>query len=487
MSNDVIIRFDEVSFHYHHARPIMHEASMSVRRGSKITLMGQNGAGKSTLFGLIMGRLEPEEGEVHITKGMNIAISRQVIPREELQLTVEAFFQKCFKQKVYDIEPRIEKVLDAVNFPVPKEWYTGKLISDFSGGQQARLLLASALIQNPDILLLDEPTNNLDHAGIDHLTKFLVEYEGTVIVISHDKEFLNAFTTGVLYLNVHNQKIEQYDGNYNNVLKEIEARIERERRANAQRAKEIQEKKDKVNYFAQKGGNMRKLAARLRDDIEDAEDEIVDVRKDDRTIKQFQIPVQEDLSGALLTIKHFTMMKNHKVVNREANIIVRKNEHLRLIGPNGIGKTTLLETLANGTSDGAKIQDGVRVGYYRQDFSTLKPKETVYQALTRVCTGRPIDEEIRAAAGGFLLGRAQLDLPIEALSEGQKAMVSLAQLVLMKPGLIIMDEPTNHVNFRHIPNIAKALSDFKGALIMVSHVPEFVAQVRIDHEFDLDK
>ncbi len=484
MANDnVVLRFNNVTFEYAHNKPILTDVSFSVRRGSKITLMGQNGAGKTTLFGLITEKLTPEEGDIHIDKGLTVAISRQIIPRDELQLTVREFFEKCFSQKVYEIDPKIEAVLEIVNLHAPLD----RKIDDFSGGQQARLLLASALIQNPDILLLDEPTNNLDHAGIEHLTEFLKASDKTVLVISHDAEFLNAFSTGVLYLDIYNRKIEQYPGNYNNVLREITARVERERAAAAQAAKKIQENKDKINFFAQKGGNMRKLAAKMRDEVEEMEDEKVSIRKEDRTIRHFKIQAQEDLSGPLLVIKSFTMMKHHEIVERTANIILKKNQHLQLVGPNGIGKTTLLETLAHGRSEGAVITEGIRVGYYRQDFSTLNPEETVYKSLEKVFVGRPIDEELRAVGGGFLLSGAMMETKIKSLSEGQKALVCFAQLVIMKPGILIMDEPTNHVNFRHIPVIAKALHDYEGALVLVSHVPTFVDQVRIDEVFDLDK
>src|SRR3989344_2736638 len=200
MSRDeVIVRFEEVSFEYGPKYPILKEVSFTVRRGTKIALMGQNGAGKSTLFALITGALKPESGLIHIAQGLSIATARQVIPRDQMHLTVREFFEKNFAQKVYDIDPRIDAVLEVVNLSAPKD----RIIKSFSGGQQARLLLASALIQDPDLLLLDEPTNNLDTEGIRHLTQFLIGYEKTVVVISHDADFLNAFTDGVLYLDAH--------------------------------------------------------------------------------------------------------------------------------------------------------------------------------------------------------------------------------------------------------------------------------------------
>jgi ATPase subunit of ABC transporter with duplicated ATPase domains len=241
-NNGVIVRFDNVSFEYGVNKPILTEVSFGIRRGAKMTIMGQNGAGKSTLFGLITGLHKPEDGDIYISDKATIAISRQVIPRAELELTVREFFEKCFDKKVYDIDVKIDEVLEVVHLKGHEKVHE-RIMKTFSGGQQARLLLASALIQNPDILLLDEPTNNLDHAGIDHLTKFLVNYKKTVVVISHDAEFLNAFTEGVLYLDIYTRKIEQYTGNYFNVVKEIKARVEKEQMKNAQLEKNIQAKK----------------------------------------------------------------------------------------------------------------------------------------------------------------------------------------------------------------------------------------------------
>ena len=150
-----------------------------------------------------------------------------------MELTVREFFEKCFDRKIYDIDPRIDEVLEVVNLKGHEKLHS-RIIKSFSGGQQARLLLASALIQKPDLLLLDEPTNNLDKAGIEHLTKFLIDYKKTCIVISHDSEFLNAFTAGVLYLDIFSRRVEQYAGNYLDVVSEISARIEKENRKNAQ-------------------------------------------------------------------------------------------------------------------------------------------------------------------------------------------------------------------------------------------------------------
>ena len=489
--SDTVLSFDEVTFEYGPNNPILTGADFSLRRGIKVTLMGQNGAGKSTIFQLITGSLHPEAGKVNVTNGVTIATAKQVIPRDQMELTVRAFFEKCFKQKVYDIDPRIDEVLEVVNLKGHEKVHD-RLVKSFSGGQQARLLLASALIQKPDLLLLDEPTNNLDKGGIEHLTKFLKEYPKTCIVISHDADFLNSFTHGVLYLDIFTHKIEQYVGDYLDVVKQITVRLEKENRKNAQLAKLIQEKKDQANVFANKGGQMRVVAKRMREKAEELEEEIVEVRKEDRTIRSFTIPSQPELIGEVLRLTSVKVLqhgKNHgplKPVTRKVNVSLKKNNHLLLLGPNGIGKSTLLEAIAKGEATGASVGAGVKIGYYRQDFSTLNFEDTVHDSLSAVMD-RQTEEHLRSVAAGFLITGDLMYNRIKSLSEGQKGLVAFARLVLEKPGLLILDEPTNHINFRHLPVIAEALNKYEGAMILVSHVPEFVAKIRIDEILDLEK
>lgn len=483
---ETIIKFDNVYFEFGHNKTILDGVSFSVRRGMKIALMGQNGAGKSTLFKLLTGALKPESGTITVNKTLTVATAQQVIPPNDMELTTIDFFQKYCPEELHEVRRRMSYALEAVNFKAPED----KIIKSYSGGQQARLLLASALIQNPDLLLLDEPTNNLDYEGIMHLTAFLMTYTKSCIVISHDAEFLNAFTEGVLYLDSHTKKIETYAGNYHDVVADIAARIEKQNRLNAQMARGIQENKEKANFFAQKGGKMRNVAKKMWEKIEQLESEKVDVRKEDKTIRSFTIYPQDGLTSESLHISTYTVMKNHKPVTKTANIYVTKNRHLLISGPNGIGKTTLIESIANGTAPGATISKGMRVGYYRQDFSTLNYEDTVQESLIRVLTesGEKVHEEhYRSVAAGFLVTPDLIKAKIGSLSEGQKGLISFARLVLQKPGLLILDEPTNHINFRHLPVIAAALNEYRGALVLVSHVPEFVEQISIDEILDLEK
>lgn len=482
-NNPVILRFDDVSFAYNDGKhPILIESSFSLRQNTKITIMGQNGAGKSTIFKMITWELKPQAGKINIVSGNTIAIARQVIPREQLDLTIKEFFETAFEEKDYQIDRKITEVLKAVNFNAP----TNKPIKEFSGGQQARLLLAYAMIQRPDILLLDEPTNNLDRNGIGDLISFLMEYDKTVVVISHDADFLNLFTDGVLYLNKARCQVEQYWGDYYDVVEQIAAQIEKEQMQNARAEKKIADAKEKINFFSNKWGKMRKLASKMRDEVEDAEENIVEVRKDDKTITPFVIPF-ENYVGPIVSIHKVGLMNSsHEVVTHKLPLVIKKNQRYILSGPNGIGKSTLLKKLVNAHDHDAMIHNDVKVWYYSQDFNALDMEKIVWDDLREVA-GDTTDQDIYRVASQFLLTGGLLKNTIGSLSEGQKGLLCYARFVLQKPHLLILDEPTNHINFRHLPVIAESLNKYQGAMIMVSHDEGFVHQLDYLETIDLGK
>ena len=483
MAEEVVLRFDEVTFEYVDKKPVLKEASFSIRKGAKFTLMGQNGAGKSTIFNLIKGDLKPKSGNISVSQGATIGTARQTIARENLDLSIEDYFAKSFETKPANLLSRASKALEAVNLDIPYDRKVGNL----SGGQQARLLLAEALIVEPDILLLDEPTNNLDKEGIDHLIAFLITYDKTVLVISHDADFLNCFTEGVIYLDVFSQQTEMYVGDYYSVVEEITKRVEREQMKNAQLQKQIIDRKEKVNFFAHKGGKMRKLAQKMKEETEELEANMVDVRREDKTIRKFEIPAQDGLSGNIVEIRSIKIIKKHEPITKEIEKDITKKMHVIISGPNGIGKSTFLRNLVSEKPEGVKIADDVRIGYYSQDFSNLDLEQTVFDSLKSATFDNETEQDIRSLAAGFLLSGSLIAHKVGALSEGQKGLLAFARLVLMKPGLLVLDEPTNHINFRHLPVIAEAINNFEGPILMVSHMDEFVSSLKLDDEINLGK
>jgi len=476
---NTIINFKNVSFEYDDGKEILDNASFSLRRGMKVVLLGQNGAGKTTLFNLLEGSLQADSGVINVANSVKIAQAKQIIPRDQLDMTLLDFFKQSFSKTVYDIEPRALKALAVVNL----EARLDKKLKDFSGGQQARILLAQAIIQEPDILLLDEPTNNLDRLGVGHLTNFLINTKCTCVVISHDSDFLKSFSDGLLYLNLNTHKVEQYVGTYSNVMKQVAESVQKVARHNELLQKEIRQRKVKENIFANKGLSARIIAKKMRKKIVQLESEKVSVRQDDKTIRNFIIPCKNRILGDVVNIKNVGIMANGNPKKVKLNIALHRGERLLLSGPNGIGKTTLLNELVN---EFRGRTPKLSVGYYSQDFSVLDFEETVRKSLETVMRGGD-EQKLRGVAASFLLDGEILEKRVGYLSEGQKGLVSFARLVLQQPELLILDEPTNHINYRHLPVIAEALSKYEGAMILVSHNEDFVKQIKVNSTIDLGR
>ncbi|KAJ1455771.1 P-loop containing nucleoside triphosphate hydrolase protein [Pelagophyceae sp. CCMP2097] len=494
-ASSVVASFRDVHFAYRDDVPILNGASFSVRKGAKVTIMGQNGAGKSSIIKLIEGQLSAQEGMVSVHPGEVVSVARQVMPMEWRDMTILQYFGAQFKDGdhpgPHKLQARIHQALKQIEFNHLVDGQTDRIVRSFSGGQQARLLLAAALITDPSILLLDEPTNNLDAKGIATLTRLIEDTEQTCLVISHDEDFLNSFTDSVIYLDVFTKSVEFYDGDYWFVKEEIEKKRRKDKANNARMEKDVEKKMAMSNKLKDKGGTARKVAKKMRDQAADLKDDIVDVRKEDVALADFRFPftAPDGGTGPLLAINKLSTRCPEtggvKITPLKYPVALSKGSRLHVVGPNGIGKTTFLELVAQGKAEGVNLAPGSVIGYYRQDFSTLNFDSTCLECLEIAADGDLPEGDIRALAAKFLLKGRVVYQPVKTLSEGQKALLSLACLVLQQPSLLIMDEPSNHVNFRHLPAIAAALRDFQGALILVSHDHHMVDDVGCDAQLDL--
>jgi ATPase subunit of ABC transporter with duplicated ATPase domains len=337
-------------------------------------------------------------------------------------------------------------------------------------------------------LILDEPTNNMDSNGLDYLQNFIATTEQTCIVISHDEAFLNSFTDMVLYLDIHSKKVESYMGDYYYVKNEISKRIQKENAENLRKQQKALQKKEQANKFANKGGNLRKIAKTMRQVAADMEESIIEVRREDISLSNFVIPFTQptEFNGKLMSISHISGY-NQCIPLKSGTIQVRKGSKIHLCGPNGIGKSTFLEGIVSRTAPGVIFEsssgsgnknDDCRIGYYRQDFYNFDFSKTVMQWMEQVSNHQHSNGELYQIAAKFLLrGTNIMKQPIGTLSEGQKGLLSFACLYILEPTILIVDEPTNHINFRHIPAITYALSHFDGALIIVSHDQDFIKEI----------
>ena len=491
-----VIRAKGLTFGYgnNDQNKILDDVEFSVQEGSKVTIMGQNGAGKSSIIKLLGKTLRPDEGQVIIRSGERVATAMQTMPMASRELTVKEFFREQLSLggndnatlENHELEAKMSKALGAVVLDV--EAAGDRIVKSFSGGQQARLLLAAALIQNPTILLLDEPTNNLDADGLWHLQNLIQETEKTCLVISHDEDFLNSFTDQVLYLDIYSKKVETYEGDYFFVKEEIAKRIKRENAANALLLKKAQAKKDQAGKFANKGGGLRKVAKTMRGVAADMEAAVVDVRREDVALRDFTLPFGRYAStGPVLSIEQVSSYQRSSGTML-LPVKLRKGSRVQVTGPNGIGKTTFLEMIVAGTAPGVVLAEDATVGYYRQDFSNFDFDATVMACLEEASNQNHTTQEIRKTAAAFLLrGRHVMTQQVKTLSEGQKGLLSLACLHLQQPSILIMDEPTNHINFRHLPALARAVNSFEGAVLLVSHDYHFVQDVGIDTVIDMGK
>lgn len=474
-------------------RTVLEDVSLSVNTGEVVALIGENGAGKTTLLKILLGTTRPDSG--HVDR------SRETVGYIPQETVLGRSVRESFHQNTE--EWRIDYVLSQVDLDISLTTRTNEL----SGGQKTRLAFAVVLASDPEptVLLLDEPTNNLDADGLKWLRRFIERFSGVVLLVSHDRAFINDVADRVIELK--DGRLAQYGGNYDfyNQQKEIERRSELERYTN--NLEERQKLKKAIGQQQEHGQHTHSHIKRSDGDkyqrdffrnrvtnkfgqqaraLEKRLEQLDDVKKPE-TIRSYTVA----LSGNVPQQKMICRLDNiHKAyskhVLKDVSLEIRGNERFRVTGRNGSGKTTLLKIAAGVEKpDGGQITVGanVSIGYFSQDVDGLDHSRTALENLEDYITdSTALFREARS------LGLSKLDLKkkAEKLSRGQQAKLGFAKLLLSTHQLLILDEPTNHLDIRTKEQIENALQDYKGAILVASHDSYFVDTLSITKVVELD-
>lgn len=500
--NNVFVKYGD--------RTVLNKISFAVHEGDRIGLVGLNGAGKSTLLKIIAGELSPQEGDVVRPKGSTIGFLHQdmSLPKGKtvLQETLSILSDvKAIEAKIEDINHQIEtrtdyesesylnlfneldelneryRVMGGQGIQVDAEkilmglgFMTSdfdRLTDEFSGGWQMRIELTKMLLQRPDFLLLDEPTNHLDIESIIWLEQFLGTYEGAVVVISHDKTFLDNVTKRTIEIELG--KTYDYKANYTKYLT-----LQAERRVLQQNAfenqqKEIARKEQLIDRFRAKA-NKAKMAQSLIKELKRMDKIELDTVNGSKMQLTFQ-PAPRS-GEVVVSVKDVTKTYGDLNVLNEVNLEVIRGERLAFVGKNGEGKSTLSKIILGKIQAEGKAELGynVEVGYYAQNQAeTLDPKLTVLETIDRV-SPHDMRTKLRNILGSFLFSGEDVDKKVSVLSGGERARLALACMLLRPINLLVLDEPTNHLDIRSKDVLKDAIMRYDGTLIIVSHDRDFL-------------
>lgn len=477
-----------------------------INQRDRIGLVGKNGAGKSTLLKLISGEISPSEG--NISKPSEISIEylpQQLIFQnnknsvlEEAKLAFSEFlkFQKeldelnakisttiDFEDEEYlkaierisfltehlsihglnSIEADTEKVLKGLGFSSED---IKRKVTEFSGGWRMRIELAKILLKKPDLLLLDEPTNHLDIEAIQWLEEFIADYRGAVVVISHDRAFLDNVTTRTIELNLG--KIYDYKVSYSQFKELQQERIKQQLASYENQQKLIKDTEDFIERFRYKATKANQVQSRIKQ-LEKLE--IIEVDELDNSRLNIKFAPAPRSGDVVVETKDLTKYYGDKLVLKDINLIVERGEKIAFVGRNGEGKTTLSRIIIGELDyDGVlKIGHNVKIGYFAQNQDELLiPELTVFETLDRVAVG-DIRTKLRDILGAFLFSGEDIEKKVKVLSGGEQSRLSLAKLLLEPYNLLVLDEPTNHLDMRSKDILKDALKKFDGTLILVSH------------------
>lgn len=506
----ILLQTQQVARHFG-ADVLFDKVNMEIKEQARIGLVGRNGAGKSTLLHIISGLEEPDEGRVSKKKELSIgfldqhtgltsnrsiwdemmvifepvlAMEREMreieqqlgdpelIEKETLyQETLKTYdqLQESFrKQGGYSYESEIKMVLHGFRF-YEEDYDTP--IQQLSGGQKTRLALARLLLQKKDLLILDEPTNHLDIDTLSWLESYLKSYNGALLIVSHDRYFLDKVVTEIY--EVERGRVHHFPGNYSNYLKRKAEWIQKQWKEYEKQQKQIAKMEDFINRNLVRASTTKRAQSR-RKQLEKM-DKMGKPQGEEKSA-HFSFQVERESGDIVLQSEDIAIGYENNPLSSSINLDIRKGDSIALVGPNGVGKTTLLKTLVQQLpSIKGSITYGTKVdvGYYDQEQQQLNPKKSV---LSEVWDEHPTipEQDIRTLLGSFLFTGEEVEKSISSLSGGERARVALAKLAMEKNNFLILDEPTNHLDIDSKEVLENALIDYEGTLLFVSHDRYFI-------------
>src|SRR5471032_791671 len=463
-------------------RSLFADVSLFIARSDRYGLVGPNGAGKSTLFNLILGEEAPDDGTIEWERGADFGF----LPQESAPVGEETILQIATSGKKllpendddhdidYTLEPRAKKILAGLGF---REGDSDKLAKSFSGGWVMRAHLARLLVAEPALLLLDEPTNHLDLEALLWFQDYLTRYPGGLVVISHDRAFLNTLCTGILEL--RSCRLNRYTGNYDDYLAEREARKEQQAASYKNQQREIAHLQKFVDRFGAKA-SMASRAKSKEKQIERLEAVAVDEPQDDLKRINFKFPQPPRSGLKVVELEHVQQAYGDHVVYRDLNFTAERGQKIVLVGPNGAGKSTLLKILAGVVPiQGGTCEPGSNVvtGYFAQNrLDNLHASASVFENVMelRMNENQLTEQQGRAILGAFLFRKDDVHKKVSVLSGGEKSRLALARLLVKPPNLLLMDEPTTHLDIASIDALVGALKEYEGTFIFISHDVYFI-------------
>lgn len=484
--------------------------SFLINERDRIGLVGRNGAGKTTLMRILAGLMEPESGIVASPSGSTVGYlpqematgSKLNVLQEAMTAFVEARHQHDLMEKYsaelaervdyeseayskviqrlheatdrfhllggQNMQEEAEKVLKGLGFESSE---FGKLMSTFSGGWQMRVELAKILLKRPDVILLDEPTNHLDIESIQWLEDFLITYPGAVVMVSHDRAFLDNVTNRTI--EIMNARIYDYKTGYSKYIELREEQMEMQKAAFDNQQAQIEQIERFVEKFRYKSTKARQVQSRIKmlDKMER-----VEVDETDSSAIHFLFPPAPASGRVVVECKELTKSYGEKLVLNKLDLAIEKGDFVAFVGRNGEGKTTLAKIITGElVHEGlCKLGHNVKIGYYAQNQAELlNPEKTVFETIDDVAVGE-IRTKIRNILGSFLFGSEAIDKKVKVLSGGEKARLALAKLLLDPVNLLVLDEPTNHLDMISKDILKNALLRYDGTLIIVSHDRDFL-------------